>query len=358
MKTKKLFLVAFALALISFVSCKKETISLSSYDLWFSMEADTSIVEITSNCDWTLSIDDNAGWYTVSPMTSEDENQGFLTVVVQPLEDQEFRKSSFTIVSAKGNVLVTVKVAQKKEIIELSDYDLWFSKEAEAKTIQLESNCKWTVSIDDNVDWYTVSPMSGKDQNNLTVSVQPYEGSDYRSSSFTITSEHGLCTRKVYLSQNQLEFDKIINMVFGVSKVEYWNTDYFGQLIEDSYRHKEYDPYDTTKGYMMYFLEDGVGIQRDHHKDSVVYYMFTYDYDVINRNLHIEFETVSDSLEGYDASVLTASEELFRFIHEYKPNWWERADMRRIGTINPGEEKSLLMRVTKKRKNIEGIFKF
>jgi hypothetical protein len=60
-------------------------------------------------------------------------------------------------------------------------------------------------------------------------------------------------------------------------------------------------------------------------------------------------------LESYDVSVLTASEELFRFFHEYKPNWWERADMRKIGIVEPAE-KSLLMRVAKKRKENEGIF--
>lgn len=355
MKTKNLFLAIVILALLSCVSCKKETITLSSYELWFPIKADTSIIEITSNCDWTLSIDDDADWYTISPIMSKNENQGFLTVVVQPMEGQEYRNSSFTIVSAKGNTSVKVNVAQKKETITLSNYELWFPTESNSKTLEINSNCKWIVSIDDGADWYTVSPMSGKGQSSLTITVQPYEGSDYRSSSFTLISEHSLCKTKVFLSQNKLEFEEIVNMVFGVSKVEYWNTDYFGQIIEDSYRHKEYNPYDTTMGYLMYFLEDGVGVQRDHHKDSVVYYVFTYDYDAISRNLHIEFETVSDAVEDYDASVLTASEKLFRFIHEYKPNWWERADMRKIGTINSGE-KSLLMHATKKRKGTEGIF--
>ena len=189
----------------------------------------------------------------------------------------------------------------------------------------------------------------------LAISVQHYEGSDYRSSSFTITSEHGFTTAKVFLSQNKLEFDEIFNMVFGVSKLERWNTDYFGQMIEDSYKHWEFNPYDTTTGYMMYFFEDGHGVQRDHHNDSVVYYTFTYDYNAANRSLYIEFDLVSDSLENYSVNVLTASEELFRFHHEYKPNFWERADMRKVGTITPGE-KSLLMRAAKKRHGVEGVF--
>jgi len=198
--------------------------------------------------------------------------------------------------------------------------------------------------------------MSGENGSQIAVAVQPYEGEDYRSSSFTITSERGFCTAKVYLSQNRLEFEDIFNMVFGVSKIEHWNTDYFGQMIEDSYRLYEFNPYDTTGGYMMYFFEDGTGVQRDHHDNAAVYYAFTYDYDAANRNLHIEFETVTDAPESYDVSVLTASEELFRFFHEYKPNWWERADMRKVGTINPAE-KSLFMRAAKKRKGNEGIFR-
>lgn len=356
MKTRNLILAIIALAMLGLTGCKKETITLSAYDLLVSEAGDTKTLDITANCDWALSIDDNADWFTVSPTTSANDNQGQLTIVVQPMEGQEYRNSSFTIVSAKGKASVTVKVTQKNEVIELSKYELWFPKEAETKTIEVTSNCKWTVTIDDNADWYTVSPMSGENGGCIAISVQPYEGSDYRSSSFTITSEHGFTTAKVFLSQNKLEFDEIFNMVFGVSKLERWNTDYFGQMIEDSYRHWEFNPYDTTTGYRMYFFEDGHGVQRDHHNDSVVYYTFTYDYNAANRSLYIEFDLVSDSLENYSVNVLTASEELFRFHHEYKPNFWERADMRKVGTITPGE-KSLLMRAAKKRHSVEGIFK-
>lgn len=356
MKKHTLFFTLFVTAALMLVGCKKETITLSSYELWFPIEGDTLTLDITADCDWTLSIDDNADWYTVSPRTSTEDTQNLLTIMVQPMENQEYRNSSFTIVSGRGKTSVKVTVTQIKETIELSSYELWFPKEAEAKTIGVGSNCKWTVEIDDNADWYTVSPMTGEHNGTLSVAVQPYEGSDYRSSSFTLTSEHGLKKVKVHLSQNKLEFDEIYNMVFGVSEIERWNTDFFGQMIEDSYRHFEFNPYDTTQGYMMYFFEDGNGVQRDHHDDTVVYYAFNYIYDAASRNLHIDFETVTGAPESYDVSVLTASEELFRFFHEYKPNWWERADMRKVGTINP-EEKSLLIRAAKKRTGNEGIFR-
>ena len=138
-------------------------------------------------------------------------------------------------------------------------------------------------------------------------------------------------------------------------ELEHWNTDYYGQIIEDSYKHYEFDPYDTTMGYLMYFLEDGQGVQRDHHRDTAVYYAFTYEYNPVDQILHIEFVTTGDEPESYDPHVLTASDSLYRFIHEYKPNFWERADMRKVGTYNP-EGKADLRQKAIKRKKGEGIF--
>ena len=93
----------------------------------------------------------------------------------------------------------------------------------------------------------------------------------------------------------------------------------------------------------------------DHHKDTAVYYFFQYEYNPINQILHIEFETVNDAPENYDPQVLTASDSLFRFIHEYKDHWWERADMRKVGEINPAE-KTLIRRAATKRKETGGVF--
>ena len=107
----------------------------------------------------------------------------------------------------------------------------------------------------------------------------------------------------------------------------------------------------------MYFLENGTGVQMDHHKDTAVYSLFQYEYNPINQILHIEFETVNDAPEDYDPQVLTASDSLFRFIHEYKDHWWERADMRKIGTVIP-QERDFIKSVATKRKGDEPIFQF
>lgn len=242
--------------------------------------------------------------------------------------------------------------------ITVSTQDLRFGLEAESQTMIVNANCKWTVTKNDDADWYTVSPMSGRANDSIiTVTVKDYSDGDFRGSSFVISSPGGHVYRTVFVSQNKLDFDGMINKVFGVMSVEHWNTDYYGMMVEDSYKHYEYDPYDTATGYTMFFLADGTGVQMDHHEDTAVYYAFTYEYHPEDQILHIEFETVTDAPESYDPEVLTASDSLYRFFHEYKPNWWERGDMRKIGTIDSGE-KSLLMRAVKKRKDIKGVFQF
>lgn len=246
-----------------------------------------------------------------------------------------------------------------KDSLTVSTQDLRFTLEEGSQTIEVTANCEWTVTKNDDADWYTITPMDGKNDGTVTVTVQAYPNGDYRGSSFVIASPKDRIRHTVFVTQNKLDFDGIINKVFAVTSLEHWNTDYYGQIIEDSYRHHTYNPYDTTQGYQMYFFEDGQGIQRDRHGSHAVYYMFTYDYDPVNTNLHIEFETAEGNApESYDAQVLCASDSLYRIFHEYKPNFWERADQRKIGTIHPNAKTSLQQKVSKRKGQGGGIYQF
>lgn len=243
----------------------------------------------------------------------------------------------------------------KDDSIQISTNNLWFGVGSETQTLNITANCKWTILQNDDADWYTIDKMSGKKDATLSITVEPMDDVDYRSSKFVISSPNGHVRRTIFVSQNKVEIYSMVNKIYGCAFRERWNTDFYGQIIEDTYRTYEYNPYDTTTGYLMYFLEGGQGVQRDHHTDSVVYYNFTYEYNPIEQKLHFEFETVLDTIEPYDVNVLTASDSLYRFMHEYKPNFWERADMRKIGTIQP-EEKAILRQKATKRKKGEPIF--
>lgn len=246
----------------------------------------------------------------------------------------------------------------KAESIIVSSQQIWFSPEAGTDTITIDANCNWTIKQNDTASWYTITPVFGnkKDPKFITITVKPYDGEYFRSSSFVIVSDHGHIRRTVFVSQNTLEFESMLNKVFGVMNLERWNTDYFGQIIEESYRQYEYDPYDSTTGYFMYFLANGEGVQRDCHSDTVAFYFFTYEYNPSERNLHLKFETLTGEEEIYDVEVLSATDSLYRFIHEFKPNFWERPDMRKVGEYVPDGKNSLLKRRFAKRKKGDPIF--
>lgn len=268
------------------------------------------------------------------------------------------KKSNFWLMAA-----LTIMVAAgfssctKESKLIISTSNLWFGTEASSQKIEITANCKWVVNKLDDADWYTITPSDGKKDGTITITVEPMENSDFRESSFMITVPGGHIRRTVFISQNVLEFDGLYNKIFGVSSIEHWNTDYYGQIIEDSYHHWEYDPFDTLHGYWMYFLDDGTGAQKDSHADSTVWYLFNYEFNPITHDLQISFQTVDDSPENYNPDVLTASDSLFRFIHEYKEHFWERADMRKIGTVPTGE-KAIITRKAIKRKSGGPIFQF
>ena len=278
----------------------------------------------------------------------------------KPFQSMNMKNRFFALVILAVTVLSFVS-CNKTDSIWVSSQDFLFDLEQGTDTLIVRANCKWSIHKNDDADWYTISPMSGKAKDSIVIiSVNAYPDGDFRGSSFVVNSPGGHIRRTVFVSQNKLDFYGIVNKIFGVYSLEHWNVDFYGQILEETYKHKEYNPYDTTTGYLMYFLDDGRGYQRDHHKDSAVFYAFTYEYSPLDQNLHVEFETIDGSPESYDAQVTCASDSLYRVFHEFKRMQFERADHRKVGYIAPAEKAALEQKALKhkgiKRRGGEGIY--
>ena len=249
----------------------------------------------------------------------------------------------------------------KKEKIEVSESNLWFKAQGGSQTIEVDATHGWKIQENSDFDWFTVTPMnSDESHSTITINVEPLdaEAEGYRNGHISILSPKGGAQIVVLISQGDVEFIDIYNLVFGLMKEEQWNTDFYGLMIEDSYKCVEFNPYDTTTGFWMYFFEEGKGVQVDrYNQDTAVYYLFDYTYNTGDRKLDITFELVDGSHESYSPTVITATSELFRFEHEYKPHFWERSDMKKIGTIDPVEKASMLNRAVKKRKEAGPVFR-
>ena len=253
----------------------------------------------------------------------------------------------------------------KKDKIEVSEHDLWFEADGGTKTINVTATYGWRVQNDDEADWFTVTPSStDESQSTITINVEPLDAAaeGFRRGSISILSPKGGAQIVVHISQGDVEFKDIYNLVFGVTKEERWNTDYYGLMIEDSYKCFEFDPCDTTTGFWLYFFENGIGVQVDRCNDTVssnkvIYYMFSYTYDIASRKLEYSFQLVDGTIEHYNLTIITATPELFRFEQEYEPHFWERSDMKKIGTIDPDQKALMLNRAVKKRKEAGPVFR-
>jgi hypothetical protein len=106
----------------------------------------------------------------------------------------------------------------KEDKVQVSTQNLWFGLGSETQTIKITANCNWTITKNDDADWYTIDMMNGEKDAVLTVDVEAFDG-DYRGSSFVINSPGGHVRRTVFVSQNKLDFDGMVNKIFSVMEL-------------------------------------------------------------------------------------------------------------------------------------------
>ena len=124
MKKKSIFIMMalMAVALMGLSGCqKKYSITVSTQNLLFGLDAGTKELEIEANCQWTIFKNDDADWYTISAMSGEKD--AVITITVDALEDGDFRGSSFVINSPGGHVYRTIFVSQNK--VNFDEQSVW-----------------------------------------------------------------------------------------------------------------------------------------------------------------------------------------------------------------------------------------
>lgn len=341
---KKILLAAFFVLATIFTSCHRENIDIYE-KVSFHSASETKIMEIVADCGWTVSKDDaSADWLSISPI-SGTKNDTAIYVTVDEYLENAIRSTTFTVTSSKGNASKQVKVEQNGEYIKVTENILSFFSEAETKTITVTSNCDWTLSKENDSEFtsnfYTLSATSGNiGSTDIDISV---------SNNYTATNNLGLVRLKsssgntetpVRVKQNGRNESNITSTVWGVFKYERWNTDYFNNILEETYNVSNYVPTNfNSPGWTMYFLKNNHGEQSDRKYNESgdlvqVFYPFDYEYDTTTHLLHITFESEDPEVnEFYDTEVLTLTDTLFVIQDEYREHFFEKASMRKVGYV-------------------------
>ena len=142
------------------------TVSIESISFRYSAEQTT--FTITSNIDWTISVNaESSSWLSVSP-TSSSSNSSRITVSVKQNDSStEYRGGMITV--SGGGITRNISVLQGlAPFINVSPTTLTLSEDGDMKSFAVQSNCNWTISSN-QTDWLNISPTSGFSDRTVTV---------------------------------------------------------------------------------------------------------------------------------------------------------------------------------------------
>lgn len=157
---------------------------------------------ITSNVNWSISQKD-LDWVTITPSRGLGDKET-VTVTVSPDVNTalEPREGTFTLTA--GSVARTVKLTQAKAETEPvfnvsgAEGDTFYVEalDIEGATFNVSSNRDWTATLAE-MDWATVTPLSGEKDRSATISVIPKAINEGEAIEGTISFEYGAAAPKV-----------------------------------------------------------------------------------------------------------------------------------------------------------------
>lgn len=244
------------------------------------------------------------------------------------------------IIALTLTVMIGSTSCGKRQHIKLSKDTLSFSSQGGMDFFKITADCEWTIEQKQSQDWYSINPTMGSGDTIVAVTVNPNNSHFDRNGTITVTSANGRKREKVDVIQTNIDINMIINKVWFTRFYERWNTDYYNQYIEESYRTWTYYAEPEYENWFFYFQNDGSGYQyRTYHNDTIVY-PFNYHYYPESDSLFISFHTL-DSLvtEDYRAVVYELNQDRFVFINEYRPHQFEKINTVNVSTNSKSEIK-------------------
>ena len=149
-------------------------------------------VTVTSNTRWTVS-SSASSWLTVSP--SDGSNNGAFTIKASGNALKSPREATITV--SGGGITRTIKVTQSgaEPYVGVSKNYLYFSNTANTSTISVYSNTDWTIKS--SASWLTVSPLSGSNDEVITINATANLTTSHREATITVSGGGDISTINV-----------------------------------------------------------------------------------------------------------------------------------------------------------------
>lgn len=185
--------IAYCFLLTISISCsklerEKETLELDKSAIIINQEGGEEFIELTANDRWE--IQNIPEWLSVSPSSGDYYD----VVCITASENNESARRHASLLFTRGKLNKTLEVEQLglEEVdpfIEFSSNPLDVGSLAGTKTIKLTTNRPWEIYFIPN--WISVTPSSGDESTEITISVAENRSPDKRSSKIVFSGEFG-----------------------------------------------------------------------------------------------------------------------------------------------------------------------
>ena len=239
-------------------------------------------------------------------------------------------------------LVLTASSCRKKQHIVISKASMTYPYSGGNDVFRIEADCNWEVVGAAN--WFTVNPTMGSKDGNVVVTVARNNSMQDRYATLYVVSENGKVRKSIDIIQTSADISVIINKVWFTLTDERWDTDYFNEVIPESYRIYSYYSNEGYENWFFYFLENNSGYQVRTFNGDTIYYPYNYTYYPDVDSLDISFEIEGDSIvrEDYHTIVHQLDEENFVISHAYRPHQYEKitsvnvtGTRREVFRINP-----------------------
>lgn len=163
-----------------FVSCADEAdtdslvlsgeyLTLETRDISLGGEGGSQTFNIKANCAWTASSTDD--WLTLSPVSGNGNSS--VTVSAQANSSVTAERTATITIKTNEGLQRSIHVVQSRntELLSFNVDELSFVSKGETKTLSIQSNTSWTLQGAE--DWFTLSAMQGKGNQDITVTAKP-----------------------------------------------------------------------------------------------------------------------------------------------------------------------------------------
>lgn len=143
---------------------KGKTFDVASTTLTFTDQQETQSVSIVADGTWHASA--NVDWITVSPTGAIGD--ALLSISVSENNTDNERTGNVTVVM--GDTSATIAVVQKGKYFTIDDNILNFTSKGGNLGVSITTNTTWNARLGADIDWLTISPLSGSGVSEVTIS--------------------------------------------------------------------------------------------------------------------------------------------------------------------------------------------